>query len=101
MHSARIIHVIPALCITLLFGTLTLFGESRISEFPVAPVYIDPLDTMLFVQNTQVPAPGFGGLNAVPRFSNNTLKSIKNSLVYIDDAGNVQLNGIIKNNSLI
>src|ERR1700722_3704585 len=101
MHIMRIIHVIHLLCITLLFGTFTLFGQPRTSMFPVQPLFTDPLDTILFVQNTQLPAPSTGGLNAVPRFSNNTLKSIKNSLVYIDDAGNIQLNGIIKNNALI
>jgi len=42
-----------------------------------------------------------GGFDSVPRFSNGTLKLIKNSKVYIDDNGNVQLNGIIKNNNLL
>src|SRR5579871_2201742 len=77
-----------------------LAGAPRNDAPAVTPVFTDPLDTQLFIQNTQIPTIG-GTLNSVARFSDSSLKNLKNSPVFIDDNGNVQLNGIIKNNNIL
>ncbi len=92
--------IIKLVCTLLLSVSGMTWGQPRNGAAQVNPAYPIPQDTLLFVQNTQVPAPS-GGFDSVPRFSNGTLKVIKNSSVYIDDNGNVQLNGIIKNNNLL
>jgi hypothetical protein len=93
-------HILIALASYIISFSCTLIGAPRDGAPAVTPLLTDPLDTILFVQNTQIPPLG-GTLNSVARFSNGSLNNIKNSPVFIDDNGNIQLNGIIKNNIIL
>lgn len=48
-----------------------------------------------------VRGPSSSTINAVARFANNSGTLLKDSLVLVDDAGNIQINGITKNGNTV